>query len=277
MPNTAIVAVTPGNPEPPKNGLLGLPIITGKAAALIGDDLQAINIFQTGVDAGLARIFCPIVTVATTNQVLPGVTVNGHALASGESVVLAAQTAPAENGIYTSDGTKLARHPAFPVGAKLHSEVFTDMLAGRNRTSYIASGVIGTDATFKAIGADAPALVLKDAVVFSGMDGDITAGSDLLNAVLPYGMKIAANFAGCFFRVNGTAPTAAAVFEVKKTLAAGGSATVVQTITVASGQRTGTFATSAELVLAAGDLLTVTAKTPSGATKISFTFPVTVA
>ena len=277
MPNTPVIVAAPAvNLKPPKNGLLGLPIVTGDPAALIGADLKAINTFQAGVDIGLARVFCPIVTVATANQALNNLTVNGHALAEGENVLLAGQTAVAENGIYTAKGSALVRHPAFPVDAKLHSEVFTDMLAGRNRTAYIGSGTIGTDATFKAVGADAPVVTLKDAIVFSGMDGDITAGADLLNAVLPYGMKFAANFANCFLRVNGTAPTAAAVFEVKKTPAAGGAATVVQTITVASGQRAGTFAASAELTMAAGDILTVTAKTPSGATKVSFTFPVTL-
>lgn len=256
------------NPAPPKNGLLGLPIVTGDSKALIGDDLKAINAFQAGVDIGLARVFCPVVTVATANVALNATAVNGLALKADDNVVLAGQTAVTENGVYTFKAGALTRHAAFPVGAKLNSEVFTDMQQGRDRVSYVASGTIGTDAMFKPAGGGTAAPI-HDAVVFSGTDGDITAGADLLNAILPYGMKLPANCAGSFLRVNGTAPTAAAVFEVKK------NATVIQTITVASGQRTGTFANSAEVSFAAGDLLTVTAKTPSGSTKVSFTFTTT--
>ena len=258
------------NPAPPKNGLLGLPIVTGDSKALIGDDLKAINAFQAGVDIGLARVFCPVVTVATANVALNATAVNGLALKADDNVVLAGQTAVTENGVYTFKAGALTRHAAFPVGAKLNSEVFTDMQEGHKRAAYIASGTIGTDASFKSVDyVPPPATPLQDAVVFSGTDGDITAGADLLNAILPYGMKLPANCAGSFLRVNGTAPTAAAVFEVKK------NATVIQTITVASGQRTGTFANSAEVSFAAGDLLTVTAKTPSGSTKVSFTFTTT--
>lgn len=133
-----------------------------------------------------------VATQSNINLASPGASLDGVALASGNRVLVKAQTAPAENGIYVWTGAASAMTRAIDgsTAAELNGSlipVAEGTNAGQNWRQTAVIATLGTDAvTFAQFGSGvAPATTTTQGTVEIATQAEVNAGTDTARSVTP--------------------------------------------------------------------------------------------
>ena len=135
---------------------------------------------------------CRVATQANLNLAAPGATVDGVTMASGDRVLVRAQTAGAENGIYIFNGAAIAATRALDASTadELEQAVVTveeGTSAGVTLRQSVVNATLGTTAlTWVTFGTSAGAASTSSAgIVQLATQAEVDTGTDALKVVTP--------------------------------------------------------------------------------------------
>lgn len=135
---------------------------------------------------------CRVATQANTNLASPGATLDGITMASGDRVLVRAQTAAAENGIYVWNGAAVAMTRSLDANtaAELEQAVVTveeGTSAGVTFRQGVVNFTLGTTSiTWSTFGSSVPvATTSSTGTVTLATQAEVDAGADTAKAVTP--------------------------------------------------------------------------------------------
>lgn len=135
---------------------------------------------------------CRVATQSNTNLSAPGATIDGITMASGDRVLVRAQTAPAENGIYVWNGaaavmTRALDCSTFPELEQAITTVEEGTSAGTSYRQDQINGTIGSSSiSWQTFGVSAPSASTTTAGVMRiATQAEVNTGTDATIAVTP--------------------------------------------------------------------------------------------
>jgi hypothetical protein len=178
----------------------GVSKVTGLPDATNATDAVRFSQLNAAIEGLAWKDSCRVATQANLNLASPGATIDGVTMASQDRVLVRAQTAGAENGIYIWNGAATAMTRSldasdFPELEQAVTSVEEGSSVGTSYRQTAVNGTIGsTTVTWAVFGTSAPSASESTAGIAElATQGEVDAGTDDLRIVTP--LKLA-NYSG---------------------------------------------------------------------------------